>query len=113
VKQATRFAAAIRAVIALSALAAIVFAVVVVEEVTYASDHPYAYGPAKIIAWGAGAGVLLSIAVAFSPIRSVAPAGSQSQAGLRARRGVTALQARCGRRSTPTVPDRPGLRASA
>ena len=60
------------AVMALASVACIVFVVVVIEEVTYASNHPYAYGPAKIIAWGAGAGALLSIAVgllAYARIR--------------------------------------------
>jgi len=53
----------IGAVIALASVACIIFIVVVIEEATYASNHPYAYGPAKIIAWGAGAGALLSVAV--------------------------------------------------
>jgi len=51
------------AVIALAAVAAIVFVGVLIQELTYVSDHPYAYGPAKVIAWGAGAGVVLSVAV--------------------------------------------------
>jgi hypothetical protein len=53
----------IGAVIALAAVAAIVFVGVLIQELTYASDHPYAYGPAKVIAWGAGAGAVLSVAV--------------------------------------------------
>jgi len=60
------------AVIALAAVAAIVFVGVTIEELSYASGHPYAYGPAKVIAWGAGAGAVLSIAVgllAFSLTR--------------------------------------------
>ena len=51
------------AAIALAVLAAVVFAGVGIHELSYASDHPHAYGPAKVIAWGAGAGVLLSVAV--------------------------------------------------
>ena len=51
------------AVIALSVVAAIVFIGVLVTEVDYVNDHPYRYGPAKVIAWGAGAGALLSAAV--------------------------------------------------
>jgi hypothetical protein len=35
------------------------------HEFRYASDHPYAYGPAKVIAWAAAGGVLLAIAVAL------------------------------------------------
>jgi hypothetical protein len=45
-------------------LSAVVFAGVGIHELNYASDHPYAYGPAKVIAWGAGAGALLALAVA-------------------------------------------------
>jgi hypothetical protein len=62
------------AVIALAAVACVVFVVVVVEELTYAADHPYAYGPAKIIAWGAGAGALVSVAVGLLAygLRSIA-----------------------------------------
>jgi hypothetical protein len=52
-------------VIVLAVIAALVFAGVVVTELGYASDHPYAYGPAKVIAWSAGAGAVLSVAVAL------------------------------------------------
>jgi hypothetical protein len=51
------------AVIALATVAAITFIGVLIHELTYASDHPYAYGPAKVIAWGAGAGAVLAVAV--------------------------------------------------
>ena len=51
------------AIMSLSAIAAAVFAYVAVHELTYAADHPYAYGPAKVIAWGGGAGVALALAV--------------------------------------------------
>jgi hypothetical protein len=62
------------AVIALAVVAAVVFVGVGVPpcalgrtgragELLYASNHPYAYGPAKVIAWGAGAGTLLSVAI--------------------------------------------------
>jgi hypothetical protein len=51
------------AVIAMSAVAALVFLGVAIHELNYASGHPYAYGPAKVIAWAAGAGALLSLAV--------------------------------------------------
>ncbi len=53
------------AVIALGAVAAVIFIGVAVHELQYASDHPYAYGPAKVIAWGASAGALLAVAVAL------------------------------------------------
>jgi acetyl esterase/lipase len=50
-------------VITLAAAAAIVFIGVAVTELNYAADHPYAYGPARVIAWGAGAGAALSVAL--------------------------------------------------
>jgi hypothetical protein len=50
-------------VVATAAFATIVFAGVAIHELNYASVHPYAYGPAKVIAWAGGAGALLSIAV--------------------------------------------------
>jgi hypothetical protein len=53
------------AVIALAVIAAVVFAGVAIHELNYASGHPHAYGPAKVIAWGGGAGAVLSIAVAL------------------------------------------------
>jgi hypothetical protein len=51
------------AVLVAATVAALVFIGVAVNELNYASDHPYAYGPAKVIAWAAGAGALLSAAV--------------------------------------------------
>lgn len=53
------------AVITLAALAAVMFVGVAVHELDYASDHPHAYGPAKVIASAAGAGAVLSVAVAL------------------------------------------------
>lgn len=44
-------------------VACLVFLGVGIHELTYASDHPHAYGPAKVIAWGSGGGALLSVAV--------------------------------------------------
>ncbi len=52
------------AVAAVAVVAALVFLGVGIHELSYAGDHPYAYGPAKVIAWGAGAGALLGLAVA-------------------------------------------------
>lgn len=52
------------AVITGAILAALVFAGAGIHELNYASDHPHAYGPAMVIAWMAGAGALLSLAVA-------------------------------------------------
>lgn len=64
--QGSRFPKAIGgAVMAFAVVAAVVFIGVAVNELQYASDHPYAYGPAKVIAWGASAGALLSVAVAL------------------------------------------------
>jgi len=48
---------------AAAAIAAAAFAGVAIHELDYASGHPYAYGPAKVIAWAGGAGALLSVAV--------------------------------------------------
>lgn len=53
------------AVIALAVVASVIFIGVAVNELQYASDHPYAYGPAKVIAWGASAGTLLGVSVAL------------------------------------------------
>lgn len=53
----------LRAVLALSLVAALVFAGVALHEINYASNHPFAFGPAHVIAWGAGAGALLAAAV--------------------------------------------------
>jgi hypothetical protein len=49
----------------LAVVAAIVFVGVAVHEFSYANDHPYAYGPAEVIAWGAGAGALACMAIAL------------------------------------------------
>jgi hypothetical protein len=56
-------ASLLRVVMALAAVAAIIFIGVLIDELSYASGHPYAYGPAKVIAWGAGGGATLSVAV--------------------------------------------------
>lgn len=50
-------------VICMAVAAALIFAGVAKTELDYVSVHPYAFGPAKVIAWGAGAGTLISIAV--------------------------------------------------
>ena len=46
-------------------IAAAGLVIVAVHEFGYASGHPYAYGPAKVIAWGALAGALGMLAVAL------------------------------------------------
>jgi hypothetical protein len=51
-------------VLALGVVAAVVFIGVGIHELDYAGAHPFAYGPAKVIAWAAGAGAVLSVAVA-------------------------------------------------
>jgi hypothetical protein len=51
------------AVIVFSAVAAVIFAGVAVHELSCASGHPYAFGPAKVIAWGGAAGALPALAV--------------------------------------------------
>jgi hypothetical protein len=52
-------------VLALAAVAAVVFVGVAVHELDYASDHPHAYGPAKVIAWAGASGAALAGAVAL------------------------------------------------
>jgi hypothetical protein len=53
------------AVVALASVATVALIAVAVNELNYASDHPYRYGPAKVIASTAGAGALLAVAVAL------------------------------------------------
>lgn len=53
------------AVIALALAALIGFGVIAAHEFSYASHHRFAYGPAKIIAWGGIAGAALAAAVAL------------------------------------------------
>jgi hypothetical protein len=60
-------------VITLAAVAAVVFVGVVVTEMSYASDHPYAYGPAHVIAWAAAAGAALCIAVGLLAVAMQRP----------------------------------------
>ena len=48
---------------ALAAIALLVLAGVAVHELRYADAHPYAYGPAKVIAIAAAGGALLAGAV--------------------------------------------------
>ena len=55
---------ALGAVVALSVVACVLFTWVAIHEMQYAGDHPFAYGPAKVIATAAAAGALLSISVA-------------------------------------------------
>ncbi len=52
-------------VLAITLLAGIAFIGVLVEELQYINGHPYQYGPAKVIAWAAGAGAALAVAVAL------------------------------------------------
>lgn len=58
----------------LSYAAAILFGYVAFHEIVYAVGHPHAHGPAMVIAVGALAGVLTSLAVALVANRS-APTG--------------------------------------
>lgn len=57
-------AAPLGAVVAAAVIAGVIFAGVGIHELNYASDHPHAYGPAKVIALAAAAGGLLAVAVA-------------------------------------------------
>lgn len=56
-------------VAALTVVALIIFAGVAITEIGYVADHPYRYGPAKVIAWSAGGGAVLSLAVAILAVR--------------------------------------------
>jgi hypothetical protein len=49
--------------IVLAASGCVIFIGVGVTELNYVSGHPDAYGPAKVIAWAAGGGVLVSAAI--------------------------------------------------
>lgn len=49
----------------LTPVAGVLFAGVALHEWLYANDHPYAYGPAKVIAVAALAGAVLSVGVFF------------------------------------------------
>lgn len=62
------------AAMALAVVAAVGFIGVAIHEFGYASDHPYAYGPAKVIAWGGCAGAVLCIAVALLALALTRPA---------------------------------------
>jgi len=50
-------------VLGLLVLAGALFAVEALHELSYASSHPYAYGPAKVIATVCGAGLALTVAL--------------------------------------------------
>jgi cation transporter-like permease len=63
------------AVMALALVAAVGFLGVAIHEFSYASDHPYAYGPAKVIAWGGCAGAVLCIAVVLVGYALTRPTG--------------------------------------
>jgi hypothetical protein len=51
--------------VVLAVIAALIFLGVAQTELGYASDHPNAYGPAKVIATGAIGGAVLAAAVAL------------------------------------------------
>lgn len=63
------------AVMALAVVAAVGFLGVAIHEFNYASDHPYAYGPAKVIAWGGCAGAVLCVAVLLVGYAVTRPGG--------------------------------------
>ncbi len=59
------------AVLTLCIIACAIFIGVLVTEIDYVNDHPFRYGPAKAIAWGAGGGALLSAAVALHTVATL------------------------------------------
>jgi hypothetical protein len=65
VRSGGSLAATLAASFALSIGAMVGFVGVAVHEFGYAGAHPYAYGPAKVIAWAACAGAVLALAVAL------------------------------------------------
>ena len=67
------------AVIALATTAVVVFVGVMVTEMNYAADHPYAYGPAHVIAWAAGAGAALCVAVALLAVALLRPSATSTR----------------------------------
>ena len=54
--------------VALCVIAVVIFSGVAVTEINYVNGHPFAYGPAKVIAWAGGSGALLSVAVGLVAI---------------------------------------------
>lgn len=62
----------------LAVVAFLVFAGVAVDELSYASSHPYRYGPAKVIASAAAGGAVLAVALALLAVglsRALPPDG--------------------------------------
>jgi hypothetical protein len=59
------------AVVTLCIAACAIFLGVLITEIDYVYDHPFRYGPAKVIAWGAGGGALLSLAVALHAVATL------------------------------------------
>lgn len=55
----------------LSGIAVPAFLAIGIHELDYASGHPGHYGPAKVIAWGAFVGALLSVAVGLLALTTV------------------------------------------
>lgn len=49
-------------VVAAAVVAAVIFAGAGLHELNYVADHPHAYGPAQVIAWVCGAGLIVAAA---------------------------------------------------
>jgi hypothetical protein len=54
--------------IGLCLITLLIFVGVAITEINYVNGHPYAYGPAKVIAWSGGAGAILSVAAGLVAI---------------------------------------------
>ena len=52
-------------ILGMSTASGIGFLIIALHELDYANSHPFADGPAKVIAWCALAGAVLAIAVAL------------------------------------------------
>lgn len=54
-----------KVVVVMAMASAVGFLAVAIHEFDYANSHPFAYGPAKVIAWGALSGAVLALGVAL------------------------------------------------
>ncbi len=58
-------------VLALALVCVVIFCGVLLSELSYVHSHRFAYGPAKVIAWTAGAGAVLSFSVGLIAVALV------------------------------------------
>lgn len=58
-------------VLALAFVCLVIFCGVLLSEVSYVHSHRFGYGPAKVIAWTAGAGAVLSVSMGLIAVALV------------------------------------------